>query len=89
MIDVEKRSCSGAMTSREAIETRLKVYEEQTAPLVAIIDKRQLLSHLDASGAVDAVFQKLRSCWHRTGRHDHTQDAGGDRGHGAGVKSGG
>mgnify|MGYP001605319075 CR=1 FL=1 len=44
---------------REAIETRLKVYDEQTAPLVRYYDERQLLSPLDASGAVDVVFQHL------------------------------
>ncbi len=44
---------------REAIETRLKVYDEQTAPLVRYYDERQLLSSLDASGAVDVVFQHL------------------------------
>lgn len=44
---------------REAIETRLKVYDEQTAPLVRYYDERQLLSPVDASGAVDVVFQHL------------------------------
>ena len=44
---------------REAIETRLKVYDEQTAPLVRYYEERQLLSPLDASGAVDVVFQHL------------------------------
>lgn len=44
---------------REAIETRLKVYDEQTAPLVRYYDDRKLLSPVDASGAVDVVFQHL------------------------------
>lgn len=44
---------------REAIETRLKVYDEQTAPLVRYYDERQLLSPMDASGTVDVVFQHL------------------------------
>ncbi len=44
---------------REAIETRLKVYEEQTAPLIRYYGEKQLLSRLDASGSVDAVFAKL------------------------------
>jgi adenylate kinase len=43
----------------EAIETRLKVYDEQTAPLVRYYDERKLLSPVDASGAVDVVFQHL------------------------------
>ena len=44
---------------REAIETRLKVYDEQTAPLVRYYEERGLLSPVDASGAVDVVFQNL------------------------------
>jgi len=44
---------------REAIETRLKVYDEQTAPLVRYYDERKLLSPVDASGAVDVVLQHL------------------------------
>jgi adenylate kinase len=44
---------------REAIETRLQVYEEQTAPLIQYYRDKQMLSHVDGSGAVDAVFEKL------------------------------
>lgn len=44
---------------RDAIETRLKVYDEQTAPLVRYYDERRLLSSVDASGSVDDVFQHL------------------------------
>ncbi|MDE3040168.1 MAG: adenylate kinase [Nitrospirota bacterium] len=44
---------------RDAIETRLKVYDEQTAPLVRYYDERRLLSPMDASGTVDVVFQHL------------------------------
>ncbi|MDF0644812.1 MAG: adenylate kinase [Nitrospira sp.] len=43
----------------EAIETRLKVYEEQTAPLIRYYRDRQLLSELDGSGTVEAVFTAL------------------------------
>ncbi|BFU96027.1 MAG: Adenylate kinase [Nitrospira sp.] len=43
----------------EAIETRLKVYEEQTAPLIRYYRERQLLSELDGSGTVDTVFEGL------------------------------
>jgi adenylate kinase len=43
----------------EAIETRLKVYEEQTAPLIQYYAQRRLLSELDASGSVDEVFEAL------------------------------
>jgi len=44
---------------REAIETRLQVYEEQTAPLIRYYRDKQMLSHVDGSGTVDAVFEKL------------------------------
>ena len=44
---------------RDAIETRLKVYDDQTAPLVRYYDERRLLSSVDASGSVDVVFQHL------------------------------
>jgi adenylate kinase len=45
--------------TREAIETRLKVYEEQTAPLISFYETKGMLSHLDGAGAVEAVYQKL------------------------------
>ena len=44
---------------RDAIETRLKVYDEQTAPLVRYYQERGLLLPLDGSGTVHAVFQHL------------------------------
>ncbi|THJ25490.1 MAG: adenylate kinase [Nitrospira sp. CG24E] len=44
---------------REAIEMRLKVYDEQTAPLARYYQERGLLFQLEASGTVDAVFQHL------------------------------
>jgi adenylate kinase len=43
----------------EAIETRLKVYEEQTAPLISFYQKENLLSHLNGAGAVETVYQSL------------------------------
>jgi adenylate kinase len=44
---------------RDAIETRLKVYEEQTAPLIQYYARKRLLSELDASGSMDEVFEAL------------------------------
>lgn len=44
---------------RDAIEMRLKVYDEQTAPLVRYYAERKLLFPMNASGAVDAVFRHL------------------------------
>jgi adenylate kinase len=56
--------CGEALTQRsddrqEAIETRLSVYEEQTAPLISFYEKQGLLSHLDGTGAVEVVYQNL------------------------------
>jgi len=44
---------------RDAIEMRLKVYDEQTAPLVRYYQERGLLLPLDGSGTVNAIFQHL------------------------------
>lgn len=44
---------------RDAIETRLRVYEEQTAPLIAYYDSKSLLTHLDGASAVETVYQNL------------------------------
>ena len=44
---------------REAIEMRLKVYEEQTAPLISYYDQKGLLANLDGAGAVESVYQSL------------------------------
>ena len=44
---------------RDAIEMRLKVYEEQTAPLISYYKKKNILTHLDGAGSVDSVHQSL------------------------------
>ncbi len=44
---------------REAIETRLKVYEEQTAQLIGFYEQKHILSHLDSEGPVESVYQSL------------------------------
>jgi adenylate kinase len=44
---------------RDAIEVRLKVYDEQTAPLVRYYQERGVLFQLDGAGAVDTVFRHL------------------------------
>lgn len=44
---------------REAIEMRLRVYEEQTAPLIGFYEKQGLLSRLNGALSVDAVYQSL------------------------------
>jgi adenylate kinase len=44
---------------RDAIETRLNVYEEQTAPLISYYEEKEILTHLDGAGTVDNVYQCL------------------------------
>jgi len=44
----------------EAIMTRLKVYAEQTAPLLEYYRKRHLLRAVDASGTPDEVASRIR-----------------------------
>ncbi len=56
--------CGEALVQRsddkpEAIETRLKVYEEQTAPLIRYYGNQRLLTDIDGSGPVDTVFEAL------------------------------
>jgi adenylate kinase len=44
---------------REAIEMRLRVYEEQTAPLIDFYEKQRILSHLNGAEAVETVYHNL------------------------------
>jgi len=43
----------------EAIEMRLRVYEEQTAPLINFYEKKHLLSHLNGAETVETVYHNL------------------------------
>jgi adenylate kinase len=45
--------------TEEAIRTRLAVYEEQTAPLIAFYQDRGLLRSVDGVGAVDDVLARI------------------------------
>jgi adenylate kinase len=56
--------CGEALTQRsddqrEAIEMRLRVYEEQTAPLIGFYEKQHVLSHLNGAETVDTVSKNL------------------------------
>ncbi len=58
--------CGQALVQRnddkpETIESRLAVYQEQTAPLIEYYQKKSILSELDGSGLVDAVQNRLHS----------------------------
>ena len=45
----------------ETIEARLKVYDEQTAPLIAYYEQKGVLSHLDGAGEMEQVYGRLSS----------------------------
>ena len=56
--------CGGELKQRdddrpEAVRTRLKVYEEQTAPLVAYYGREGTLRNVDASGLPDEVYAAI------------------------------
>ncbi|HET9939713.1 MAG TPA: adenylate kinase [Candidatus Eisenbacteria bacterium] len=56
--------CGGELKQREddrpeAVRTRLKVYEEQTAPLVAYYDREGALRNVDASGLPEEVYAAI------------------------------
>ena len=56
--------CGEALVQRnddkpETIEARLKVYDDQTAPLIAYYQAKQILSELDGAGDLGAVYDRL------------------------------
>ena len=62
--------CGHELTERrddhgEAVEERLKVYEEQTRPLIDFFEKKELLLRIDGTKEIEAVtseiFEKLSS----------------------------
>ncbi|MCI6659943.1 MAG: adenylate kinase [Peptoniphilaceae bacterium] len=46
---------------KEAVCTRIKVYESQTAPLVEYYEKQGILLHINGDQAVDDVFTSIQS----------------------------
>jgi adenylate kinase len=56
--------CGGELVQRtddkrETVEARLKVYEEQTAPLIQYYREKGLLSDVDGAGPVEVVQRRL------------------------------
>jgi len=56
--------CGEALVQRsddqpEAIATRLRVYEEQTAPLISYYEQKNVLTHVNGAEPVDAVYKSL------------------------------
>jgi adenylate kinase len=56
--------CGGALKQRaddqpETVRTRLEVYENETAPLIAYYKRNGVLQDIDASGPADAVYAAI------------------------------
>jgi adenylate kinase len=57
-------ACGGRIVQRgddrpDAVRNRLRVYEEQTAPLISYYRERGLLVEVDGAGAVKEVFGRV------------------------------
>ena len=57
--------CGGALVQRaddkpETVEARLKVFDQQTSPLVEYYQKRGLLRRVDSTGDINDVYRRLR-----------------------------
>lgn len=58
--------CGGALVQRaddkpETVLARLQVFDQQTSPLVDYYEKRGLLRRVDATVAIDQVYERLRA----------------------------
>ncbi|MBE3047096.1 adenylate kinase, partial [Candidatus Bathyarchaeota archaeon] len=43
----------------ETVRNRLKIYQEQTAPLIEYYRKKGKLVDIDGSGGIDAVYSQM------------------------------
>ena len=51
---------SGGLLTEEVVRNRMKVYSEQTAPVVDYYAQKGLLSRVLGEGSIDEVFQRLK-----------------------------
>ena len=56
--------CGGALVQRvddkpETVESRLKVFDQQTSPLIAYYQNRGLLRRVDSTGDINEVYRRL------------------------------
>jgi adenylate kinase len=63
--------CGGALMQRaddkpETVLARLKVFDQQTRPLVEYYQKKGLLRRVDATVSIDQVYEQLRAVVHAT-----------------------
>jgi len=58
--------CQGELYQRDddneaTVRNRLKVYEEQTAPLISFYEKKGLLRKVEGTGSIDDIYSRLKS----------------------------
>ena len=58
--------CRGELYQRDddnetTVRNRLKVYEEQTAPLISFYEKKGLLREVEGTGSIDDIYSRLKS----------------------------
>ena len=63
--------CGGALIQRaddeaETVLARLRVFDQQTTPLVEYYQRRGLLRRVDASESIDQVYKRLLAVVHAT-----------------------
>jgi len=58
--------CGGELYQRDddneaTVRNRLKVYEEQTSPLISFYEKKGLLRKVEGTGSIDDIYSRLNS----------------------------
>src|SRR5690606_27257621 len=64
-IDAHSRECGGELIQRaddnpETVRERLRVYREQTAPVLSHYENSGKLSAVDGTGSMDEVFARIK-----------------------------
>ncbi|MGA1864728.1 MAG: adenylate kinase [bacterium] len=77
------QKCGGELYQRvddqeETIRNRLKIYQEQTEPLIGFYKNKNSLISIDGSGPMDFIFDSLLQALKGKGKDDHTKVAAGD-----------
>ncbi len=75
--------CGGELYQRiddqeETIRNRLRIYQEQTEPLIGFYKNKNRLISIDGSGPMDTIFDSLLQALKGKGKDDHTKIAAGD-----------
>jgi adenylate kinase len=77
------QKCGGELYQRiddqeETIRKRLRVYQEQTKPLIGFYREKNRLICIDGSGAMDLIFNSLLQALKENVKDDHPKVASGD-----------